>query len=104
MTEIIRGQSLFEDLAAEYICPVSNWQDIILAQRGVERPILYVFFRPEEIHAASIEGSRPFPPLGKGCYHLPNCIGWVYFQDLILIYSNTNQFTTIQAATFDKNF
>src|SRR5262249_42851284 len=69
------------------------------------RPISYMFFRPEEVHAASGHTPRYFSRqnLGEGDIHMSHGRRWIDFQDILVTHADENGLPTIQATGVDTD-
>src|SRR5262244_4510607 len=69
------------------------------------RPISYMFFRPEEVHAASghTPGYFSRQNLGEGDIHMSHGRRWIDFQDILVTHADENGLPTIQATGVDTD-
>src|SRR5262249_28757189 len=69
------------------------------------RPISYMFFRPEEVHAASghTPGYFSRQNLGEGDIHMSHGRRWIDFQDILVTHTDENGLPTIQATAVDTD-
>jgi len=104
VTEVIGRQPLLKYLAAKYPSPIGDRENVIFAERRVERPFFDVFFRPEEVHPASIERCRAFSPFGERGHHITDSRWWVNFENIFIVQTDTDNFPTIETATLNENF
>src|SRR5262245_48926395 len=69
------------------------------------RPISYMLFRPEEVHAASghTPGYFSRQNLGEGDIHMSHGRRWIDFQDILVTHADENGLPTIQATGVDTD-
>ena len=61
MLEVVGLKPPPKERSAEHRRPLIDGQHVVVDLAGVQRPPAHMLFRPEEVHAASIEGGRPGP-------------------------------------------
>jgi len=69
------------------------------------RPISYMFFRPEEVHAASAHTPVYFSRqnLGEGDIHMSHGRRWIDFEDTLVPHTDEDGLPTIQATGVDTD-
>lgn len=69
------------------------------------RPIFYMFFRPEEVHAASAHTPVYFSRqnLGEGDIHMSHRRRWIDFEDTLVPHTDEDGLPTIQATGVDTD-
>ncbi len=69
------------------------------------RPIFYMFFRPEEVHAASSHARGYFSrqKLGQWDIHVSHGRRWIHFQDILVPHTDEDGLSTIQATGVDTD-
>ena len=63
-----------------------------------------MLFRPEEIHAASIEGGRTGPSPRERARHVPDRRGRSDLEDYLVFHPKPDWFTAIEAPRIDLHF
>ncbi len=103
--EIVPLKTVSMEGAAENLRPMGNRHNGLFRHRVVMGPALRMFFRPEEVHAASghppghFSGQGP----GEGDVHVPHGRRWGDLEYILVPHAYRDGFAAIQAAGIDAD-
>ena len=99
--EVVGVESVAEHRGAEHVGPFGHRHHVCIGRLKVEGPCFHVLFRPEEVHAASIEGARAGPRAGERRGHVADRRLRGDFEQLVVSHANPDLFAAIEAARND---
>ena len=93
-----------EQRSGEHLRPVLHRHNGVCRRRVVQRPVLDVLFRPEEIHAHSVEGVGDLTPLGERHIEMGDHRGGLLLQHLLVGKAQHHRLAAVEAAHVDADF